>query len=59
MNYHLAILIAGAAPSALHEIGVLTPDQTVMIYLMMIIGIILAIHETLTSIDTKTNTDTN
>jgi len=54
MNYHTGILVAGTLPTALYELAVLTGNQAIMLYMMLIIGIILAIHESLEDIRTET-----
>lgn len=59
MNYHVGLLVAATAPTGLYELAVLTGDQTVMIYMMMMIGIILAIHESLEQIRTQGEAYTN
>ena len=54
MRYHIGLLVAATAPTLLYQLSVLTSNQTVMIYMMIIIGIILGIHESLQAIRKQT-----
>jgi len=54
MKYHIGLLVAATTPTLLYQLSVLTSNQAVMIYMMIIIGIILGIHESLQAIRKQT-----